>query len=300
MKNLILLTILLIILTSLCTYFPLELPQLPSDQVQPGANIIQTETPDIFLRIELTSLEIIAGRNLQILFEIRNKQMYDLNDVILEAYDHPCFKDIDDTFSENIDTLKGNRTILTTWRWKSDTDLFMDKNCPIKFSLNYTANYSYFQDIAVLSESEYYQREASGTLKDIPIQSSSTVSPLGISIEFSEEQPLLENQNYYMYINYYNRGDGFITVNKDDITLKTPTNINIIQEDGKYCGGDYNQKDANTFQLNKNLIFLRDKATPSTCKFTTSDVSTIDIKSLSLTANYKYLLDNSISVRVNK
>jgi len=176
----------------------------------------------------------------------------------------------------------------------------MDKNCRIKFSLNYTANYSYFQDIAVLSDSEYYQRELAGTLKDIPIQSSSSISPLGISIEFSEDQPLLGKDNYYMYINYFNTGNGFITVNEGDITLKTPTNINIVQADGKYCGGDYKQIDANTYQLNKSLIFLKGKANPSTCNFTTSDVSTIDIKSLSLITNYKYLLDNSILVRVKK
>jgi hypothetical protein len=287
MKILMLSTLLLIVSTSMCAYLSgIELPELLSpDQVQQASiNTVVAENPDVFLRIETTKSEIKAGRDMQIMFEITNKQAYDLKNVVLEAYDHPCFGEGE--FIKNDcgtdGTIKANRSCVWTWKWTSKS-LDIDTNCPIKFRTSYDAEYSFYQDIAVLSEDEYFQREAEGTLKDIPVQSSYTSSPLDISIRFSEEQPFLENQkNYYMYIDYYNNGNGLF--GDTSITINAPNNI----------------KNLNCYGFSGSLTFIKGKANPTTCSFDTGGTTTIDIRSLSITAKYKYVLYNSISLRVNR
>jgi len=76
----------------------------------------------------------------------------------------------------------------------------MDKDCKVKFRIEYDAENSLFQDIAVLSKAEYEQREVSGTLYNIPIQSFYPDSPLRISLSFSEAQPFMENEKYYLHL----------------------------------------------------------------------------------------------------
>jgi len=366
MKNILLLSIFLIILTSLCAYLPqVELPEWPSSQQVQQAGILLTldeKSPDIFLNVETSSSEIRAGRSIQISFELRNKQSYDLRNVELEVYDHPCFKDEDNVglFFKYFDIIKANQSKMWSWKWKSDSNIDLQRSCPIRFKLSYDADYYLYQDVAVLPENEYFQRESEGTLKDILIRSSSSNSPLDIRITFSEGQPLLENQKYYMYINYYNKGKGYFDketysrnpdiimnlpntiqnlkcfvydykkVNCNEIKQKTlcknpcswndicssimdletcqntegclwkrfPKNIRIDHLTGYCYGGICEGGVQNSLYLNKSLTFIRNKATPSTCEFNTSSVSTMDIKSLSLTATYKYVLDNSIPIVV--
>jgi hypothetical protein len=332
MQYLILTSIFFVFLVSLCVLpdFSMETPVQ-----QAGAVLtVDAESPDVFLSVETSSSEIRAGRTLQVSFELRNKQTYDLRNVILEVYDHPCF--VSGDFIKNncsaSGILKANRSCMWTWKWESDSSIDLQRNCPIRFKISYDADYSYFQDIAVLPEGEYFQRESEGTLKDIPIRSSSSDAPLDIQITFSEEQPFLENQDYYMYINYYNKGNGLF--DKTYIGLILPNNIENMKcydyntSNQWFCGsttdaygttpsddgwitvcdvngdGIINLYDILTYEpdklfSNRTLItFIRNKATPSTCSFTTSDVPTMDIKTLSLSATYKYVLDNSISITV--
>jgi hypothetical protein len=294
MKYLILSTIFLTALISLCTMPNIELPVVNPTQTQQLTNVLTVDSgsPDIFIGVDISTSQTKPNREFQISFELRDKQSFDLRDAELTVYDHPCFRDEDNPglFSKIIGTIRANQTKMFNLKWKTDPTIDLQKNCPIRFKISYYSDYSFFQNIVVLSSSEYYQKESEGTLKNIPITFSSTSSPLGIQITFSDEQPFLENQpNYYMYINYFNSGQGYFE--DVDAEISPPSNINLD------CSPVY---DSN-FKLDKvnhPLVFIRDRATPSTCKFSTKDVATMDIKSLSLTAKYKYILDNSISITV--
>lgn len=310
MKNLVLLAIPLIVLTSLCANLPqIEIPGLPSsNQVQQSSTILTVDSgsPDIFLSVETSPpSEIRLGRTLQITFELKNKKSYNLRNVSFEVFDHPCFNDADNSglFSKNLGNISADQNKIWSWKWTPDSSISLERTCTIKFKTSYEGDYSFYKDIAVLPAAEYYQRESEGTLNNIVIGSSSSDSPLDIQVTFSENRPFLENQMYYMYINYYNKGQGLFDNKRaynPDIRLTIPNNIVV---DESHCG-NYKKTTTNVYRLvppaadNNNLVFLRGKATPTTCTFNTSKVPTINIKTLSLTATYKYVLDNSISITV--
>lgn len=290
MKYLLLLT-LLVLLTSLCTVpnFPLDFSSTNSTQ-QAGVSInIDSGSPDILLNVEAPVSEVRSGREVQVYFDLTNKQAYNLNNVALEVYDYSetCFKQ--GSFTNNIGTIKANQSKIWVWKFQTNDNIQLETMCPIRFRTSYDAGYSYFQDIAVLPQSEYLQRESQGTLQNIPISSSYSSSPLNIQVTFSEDQPFLEKQDYYMYINYYNTGQGIFE--SIDASISPPANINLD------CSPVYDS----SFKLdtvNHPIKFLRGRATPTTCIFTTNAVSAMDIKSIGLTATYKYVLDNSISITV--
>jgi hypothetical protein len=311
------LLILAVVLVSLCTGLP-EIPFINSGNTsiqQAGLLIIDAESPDAFVRVDYQP-EVITGRPENILFDIENKNNFNLENVDLTIYD-PCVFTGDTT--KNIGEIKANRSATFSLKLTAgNTDL--DKDCNVKFKLSYNTSYSLFQDIAVLSQSEYEQREAAGTLNDIPIQSSSPSSPFKISLTLLGEQPFINGEKYYMSINYANIGSGFIEVKKYDIGIATPTNIkdftcsddyistssaSASASSGGFSGGASGRPigvvgQLPNFILNKDLIFISNRAPTSTCTFTASTSQPMDIKSLTITASYKYVLYNSILIKVKR
>ncbi|MEM5872441.1 MAG: hypothetical protein QXD55_01075 [Candidatus Aenigmatarchaeota archaeon] len=286
MKELMLLSIFLIILFSLCT-IP-EIPFLSSNASVQKASllIIDQESPDMFVSMEAIPSEVKAERNVNIYFELRNKNNYDLKNVSLLIYD-PCI--FTGETSKSIGDIKANRTYSFSLKLTAGkTDL--DKNCNIKFKIEYNAENSLFQDIAVLTKSEYEQRELAGTLSNIPIQSFYPDSPLRITLSFSDDQPFMENENYYLYLDYYNKGGGFIEVKKGDIKITAPSNVK-----------DFSCKDYDSnLAINRNLNFINNRASTSTCSFTAIATQPTDIKSFAITTSYKYILDGSILIKVKR
>jgi hypothetical protein len=272
----------------MCAGLP-EIPFLNSGNAsiqQGGLLIIDAESPDVFVRVDYQQ-EVKTGRPEEMLFVLENKNNFDLKDVHLTIYD-PC------VFTGNTEKdageIKANRSATFSLKLTAG-NVDMDKDCNVKFKLNYNTSYSLFQDIAVLSQSEYDQRETAGTLKNIPIQYSSPSSPLKITINLLGEQPFVTGEKYYMSIDYANTGSGFIEVDKGDITITAPSNVN-----GFACDNDYDS----SLTLNKDLIFANNRASTSTCHFTTFTSQPLDIKSLTITARYKYVLYNSIIIKVKR
>ena len=302
MKYLLLLSIVLVSLCSLCIQLPdLTIPGLES------SGIVTTDmgSPDIFLNVETSSSQINSGRGVQVFVELRNKQAYDLNNVRFEVYDHVCFpddiNDIDKFVKDDCGdegTLKGNRSCVWSWRWTSDPSE-IDRQCSIKFLTSYEAENSVFQDIVVLSLNEYQQKEMEGTLQSIPISSSNAKGPLNVYLSFPEPQPFIANlPEYAMDINYNNGGNGFF--DNINIDLTVPDNIELTKKEDEenYCGEFYEFTDSNTYQLDKELKFIKGRAVPSKCSFSTSPTATIDIKSLSMDIDYTYTIYNSIPITV--
>jgi hypothetical protein len=329
------LLLLVIVLVSLCAGLP-EIPFInPGNATkiqQAGMITIDTESPDIFISAEIVPSEIKSGRDATIFFELRNKNTFDLKNISLEVYDSCVFSG---EFKKEIDELKSNRSARWSWKWSSEK-VDLDRGCNIKFRTTYDADYSIFQDVAVLTSSEYQAREVAGILPAIPIQSSSTVSPFKISLSFSESQPFVENENYRMYMDYFNQGAGVIDFKA--LTIAFPDNLkNFTCNDyrrltesevcslaydtkpgdlrwNSYC--DSNNDDiinliditswsildelSNILNITRKLNFINNRASGSTCNFTTVASQEMDIKSLTITASYKYILDNSISIRVKR
>ena len=155
------LLILAIVLVSLCTGLP-EIPFINPGNTsvqKAGVLVIDQESPDIFVSVNAIPTEVKAGRDINVFFDLRNKNLYDLKNVNLTVYD-PCIFTGD--MGKYIDYIRANRTVSFSLKWTADqTDL--DKDCNVKFRVSYDAESSLFQDIAVLSKSEYEQREVAGT-----------------------------------------------------------------------------------------------------------------------------------------
>lgn len=292
MRYFLILTIFLVVMISLCTGLPFEIPGLPffnqTNQTQQGVGlvIVNTKSPDMYIRVEAIPSEVKSGRSMAVNFQIENKNAYDLKNITVDVYD-PCV--FIGEFSKSIDVIKGNRTSLWSWTWKTEkTDI--DKNCNVKFRVEYEADNTYYQDIAVLSESEYQVREQQGTLNQVPVDFSYPNSPFRISLKFSDNQPLLNNENYYMYIDYTNSGGGLLDVKS--VTINAPDNIkNISCKD--YSG--------TTLTLNRiPLNFVGGRASTSTCSFTSNTSEPLKISSLTLTTSYKYSIDDVIPIKVRK
>ena len=277
------LLLLAVVLVSLCTGLP-DIPFINPVNNTASPRTLAIDSPDLFIGIDTVPAEVKPNRSVNTFFELRNKNNYDLKNVKLTIYD-PCIFTGDT--EKDIGIIKANGTKTFSLKLTSEnTDL--DENCNLKFRVEYDTNYSLYQSIAVLKKEEYEQREIAGTLNSIPINAMYPSSPLKISLTFSDEQPFIENENKYLHLDYFNVGDGLVTVNKGDIKIKIPTNIK------DFSCGDYDSNLA----LNEDLNFFGNRASSSTCSFTTTATSPIDIKSLEVTASYKYALDNSISIRV--
>jgi hypothetical protein len=297
MKKLISLLILFVVLISLCSELPIQLPSLPIQTN--GAATIDSSSPDIFVSVETPSSEIRSGRSLQLFFEIRNKQLYDLRKVNFSVYDYPCFDVTGNSFTKDNcgsgGTLKSNQSCMWSWRWTADSS-DIDRTCSIKFKVSYEASNSIFQDIAVLSQAEYNQREASGTLGSIPIQFTSAKGPLSVYLTFSEPQPFIAGQGgYNMYINYNNVGDGLFVDETNDINLDLTAPNNM---QGLSCDGYDPISGTNVLHLAKSLKFIKGRSVPTICDFNTPQISTLSIRSLNMEINYKYTLYGSFPITV--
>lgn len=217
-------------MVSLCT-IPNFL-QEEGEILQSGVSIIDLESPDIFLKVEAIPEDIKSGSKTTVFFEMRNKHDFDLEDVQVQAFDTCVFSG---ESSETIGTLRASGIKTWTWSWTADQTQ-LDKDCVIKFKTEYKARNSIFQNIIVLSESEYQQRHLAGTLNNIPVDSSFPQSPFQINLRFSDPQPFIDDEKYYMYIDYNNVGGGYIDVNQGSIGIDFPRNTGGVSCSG-YSGG---------------------------------------------------------------
>ncbi|MHA2031542.1 MAG: hypothetical protein ACW99Q_19360 [Candidatus Kariarchaeaceae archaeon] len=283
------LALITIVLISGCIEFP------ESQQATLGF-VEKTDNPDVYLSSQSTPTEVKGGRNITLIFNITNKQGFDIENVSLSVYDQCIFTGESEWSS---DKLRVNRTQLWNWKWSSPK-VELEKDCEVKLRTEYDSQYNLTQDIIVLAETEYYIREQTGNLSDLQPSLSSSLSPLKISLRFSDTQPFLENENITMFIDYENIGDGFIEI--DNITMIVPKNLQGICNHYTNSGVISPEYEigvsGNEFVLNRELTFFNNKATESTCTFTTNATQIIDQQILSITAHYKYMFDNSMIIKV--
>ncbi len=247
-----------------------------------------TENPDIYLKIESSASEIKSGRNLQLQCTITNKGGVSLNNVVVRAYDQCLFTGNN---TKIINEIKPNRTSLWNWRWESGNTDF-ERDCEIRFRTEYNATAITSSTVNVLTESEYYARESQNTLDEIKSTSILTDSALKITLTWSEDQPFLEDEDVFAYINYDDVGHGMIRqLEKGSVVVKVPENLAEAE-----CSSF--EKVEDEFILNSPLKFVNKRAPSTTCKFKTNATQPIESGEFRITANYKYQFDNSLLLKV--
>jgi hypothetical protein len=272
----------IVMLFSMCSGIPFISDQ-PS--ISPGTVIVSNQ--DIYVKAQALPSEIRSGKFTNIMFEVSNANRYPLKNVNIIIYD-PCV--LTGETSKVIAELKQNRTESFSLKLNAPVE-DITKNCNLRFRVFYDATYSLFQDVAVLKDAEYEQREASGTLGSVPISSTIPSSPLSVQVTFSDQQPLMDSQDTYLNINYYTSGSGLITVPAKGIKLTIPSNMKSVD-----CGGDFDT----SFQSAEALSFVQGRASNSVCTFKTSASQAMDIKSLQISASYTYELTGAIPITVSQ
>ena len=162
----------------------------------------------------------------------------------------------------------------------------------IKFRMFYTSNASISTSSIVLSETEYFERKAQGTLGNIPVTTWTSTNPLRLSVTWSDEQPLLDEQEVQMYVDYQNLGKGFID------KLEVGSTYFVLPGNLEFQTCDDYKLEGNNIVLKRELDFLQKRAKISTCTFKAKGTGIIDSRSMVGAASYTYEVDTKVTVPI--
>ena len=273
--------LLLIFASSLCINLPVDLG--PINDIFSGDVVVQGD-PYLQLNAQIIPAEAVSGRNLLLIFDLTNNNNYDIRNVNVIAYDQCIFSGNNSFYRVD---MKPNQTVTWRWEWRTGQTR-LEKDCEIKISAQYDALYTLYQDIVVMTEDEYLSRQTKGTLYNVPIQSKDSDAPLDITLTFPEKQPFLSGTDgYSMYLEYYSAGDGFLKVPSSTINIGGSDNIGTPS-----CVGGSVSKDGT-------LNFVNKKSSRRTCNFNTRSITQpLSISTMTITANYTYIVDKIVPVRV--
>ncbi len=246
---------------------------------------VTSETQDLVLKAEAVPLEVRSGKRLEIYFEL--DALKDLKDVSFNITDACLFSGDYAGLFERQD-MKENKTrdfklTLTAGNVDFDTD------CRIRFKSNYSASLIAAQDIIVLSESEFLTEQRTGKINERIARFATTDNPLRITFSFSNIQPFENDTEEFMYMQY-SADSGMEKLQKGSVRFTAPNNVKITCDD--YAA------EGNKFTLNRDLAFIDGSAKKSTCKIATNATEPIDSKTIQITANYLYTIDNFINVKI--
>jgi|GEM_PF-2759899 len=247
---------------------------------------VTSETQDLVLKAEAVPLEVRSGKKLDIYFEL--DALKDLKNVSFAITDSCLFSgDMGgfDNLELNANRSRDFKISLTAGSANFDTD------CRIRFGASYNATLAAAQDIIVLDDAEFLNEQRTGKISERRPNFASTDNPLRIMFSFSDPQPFENNIDEFMYIDY-SASPGLEKLSKGSVWFTAPNNAKISCD-------DYNA-DGNRFTLNRDLVFMDGRAKKSTCKITTGAQQPVDSKTLQLTANYLYAVDNSINVKIKQ
>lgn len=251
-------------------------------------DVVAGGVEDIHIRADIPEF---ARPNRNFTWHILATPSIDISDFDFFVYDRcgELFIPVgDDSFHE--DSIRANRT--KTYEIKYTLKETQVNSCKVRFKTTYTSNMTMSQNIVVLDEFEWMERENRGTRKDIPVYTYSSTNPLRMEISFSHDQPLIEEAEVRMYIDYYDDGTGIISeLGPGDVKIEVPGNLEFITCD------DYKMED-NMLVLDKEKKFFNKKAVRSTCEFNTLAEQVIDTRTMFIEALYGYSLDNEFTVSI--
>ncbi len=252
-------------------------------------------TDDIGYAIQVYPTEVMPGEDLRIRVKILPKK--DITNVKVKILDTCDFTCKDGECEKEISRISANSQRMVRFTLAAPESVVMEKDCEIRFAINYTANATIIRDLVVLSKTEYAERAKKGTLNEIKINEIKVPSSLDLDLKFSQSEALRSGEKVYMTINYRNKGSGVIdTLEKGSVVIEFPGNVKDENCD------DYVKKsdNDNLYELDKNIKFYGKESEKSVCEFTVNAKKPVDIQKMRITAKYKYETEDYIIVKLLK
>ena len=247
----------------------------------------ELSTNDVYYAVDVYPSEVYSGEKLKIRFRIIAEK--DLENVRIKIID-PCLFDVANR-EKTFKSLRKGMKKTVTFELKAN-EVHMSTNCRIKFGIEYDSFIKLIQDVAVLSSTEYRQREESGTLDEIEISSVKEPSSVEVELTFSEVQPFKENRKVHILIQYRNVGGGIVK-ELSNVKITFPSNLEIESCSGYDRTGNY-------WWLSESLKFYNGKTQKAVCTAKTKANKPIDIGKILIEGKYKYEFEDYITVKILK
>lgn len=246
-----------------------------------------TVSEDIKVSANAYPSDVIEGKESALYFDVSNDGNITISDFDLLFTDLCDFKG--GNLEKKFDEIKPGD--LEQWNWKIKAkNVDMPETCALRYDVSYKTSSSAYYDIAAVSEAEQERLLREGKMEEISLNYYKTKTPVEIDISMSEEQPIVENSSFYLYIDLRNVGSGYVErIKAGDAVLEYPNFLEL-----KGCD-DYD----NQGRLKRDLEFYRGQTKKSTCKFRVKEGTVIrDVGTFKLKVNYKYMYHKIINVGI--
>lgn len=220
----------------------------------------------------------------------------DVKEFSVDIYDTCKFTPVSGDDVKTPVDIKANRTKIYTLTY-SLGPIDFEGDCNVRFKTQHTSEATASTTVIALSDTEWQQRKAQGTLSEIPVSSFLSNNPLKISISWSEDPHFLDQSVVQMYVDYENLGSGSIRkLAAESVKITIPETL--VLTDPKCDDYDLN---GNQLVLSRSLDFVAKKAKRSTCNFKVDALDKdINSQSITATAEYVYETDNSVKIPLLK
>ena len=154
-------------------------------------------------------------------------------------------------------------------------------NCDVKYEISYDTEIVGMYDIIALSKSEYNKLKREGKSLTETSGFTKTSSQVDMDVSLSGSQPFIENEDFYLYMNFRNVGSGYVKF------------INVKMEYPNFL-----ELEACDKTLPGQFDFIRAETGRITCKFRVKSVVIKEVGQIYINGNYNYELEDVIGITI--
>ena len=277
----------MLVFSSGCVNFDGKLSLLGLTPGEPKYTLVE----NLVTKVDVFPTEVYGGKNVTIYFDVSNNGNTTVSNIDLFFTDLCDFKG--GKLEKKIDSLEPGE--FRDWQWSIEANnVRVGRDCTLRYDMSYDTSSLAIYDISALSDDEYQRLLRKGTIeKEISLNYYKTKSPVDMDISLSKDQPILEGQEFYLYLKLRDVGGGYIDkIKSGDATIEYPNFL-------KFEGSDDFSGENGKLTLKNDLDFLNKETKVSTCKFKVNTGSVIrNIGQFKINIKYKYMYHKTITVKI--
>ncbi|NOZ81889.1 MAG: hypothetical protein GXO63_01945 [Candidatus Micrarchaeota archaeon] len=241
--------------------------------------------PDMNLEIQYYPEKVFAGKKFKMNFLVEAKK--ELRNLKIDVFD-PCIFSGDNP-EGTVENLPANYTRNFKFTFTAEnTEVPID--CKIRYSISYETDSVAMIDLVVLSDTEYMERQRTGTMNELSVNVYSTDSKLRIDPVYTSEVPAVTGSEVYLRVDYSAESG----VREADITITFPEFVEEAVCDGKKIGNEYTK----TKEYTKKVKIYEGSGGRTLCVLKVKTDKPISSGKIVIKGSYKYEKDDYINVKV--